>query len=213
MLILLWHEIQGCLYGSKVLLFGHINLHKKPHFGNRKYNWGTLPRVRQVFLNVAMYQEIGVKPHYCINIGFQDYFGWNILSCSLISLFHSMLAAYTILVLILYGNRGTRLHGFWQHCMAGWKFYFFIQCPTKNLTGCWVECRAAISALVSASFHSKESITLYFFWREGPYRYICKDSDQTLLKRHCLNWLSFFLCNVAWSFLDNIALDEDCISR
>ena len=31
------------------------------------------------------------------------------------------------------------------------------------LTGCWVESRDAISALVSTDFHSKESITLYFF--------------------------------------------------
>ena len=31
------------------------------------------------------------------------------------------------------------------------------------LTGCWVESRVAISALVLANFHSKESITLYFF--------------------------------------------------
>ena len=36
--ILLCHEVQGCLYGSTVLLFGHINLHKNPLFGNRKYN-------------------------------------------------------------------------------------------------------------------------------------------------------------------------------
>ena len=50
--MLLWHEIQGCLYGSEILLFGH---QRKPLFGNRKYNWGTLPRVWEVFLNVAMY--------------------------------------------------------------------------------------------------------------------------------------------------------------
>ena len=47
-------EIQGCLYGSKVPLFGHSNLERKPHFANKKYNWGTLPRVREVFLNLAM---------------------------------------------------------------------------------------------------------------------------------------------------------------
>ena len=36
---------------------------------------GTLPWVREVFLNLAMYQEIGVKPHYCIiNIRLQGYF-------------------------------------------------------------------------------------------------------------------------------------------
>ena len=57
LLILLSYEIQGCLYGSEVLLFRHINFQRKPLFGNRKYNWGTLPRVREVFLNVAMYQE------------------------------------------------------------------------------------------------------------------------------------------------------------
>ena len=39
------------------------------------------------------------------------------------TLFHSMLAAYAILVSTLYGNCETRLHGFWQHYMAGWKFY------------------------------------------------------------------------------------------
>ena len=33
--ILLWHEVQGCLYGSKVLLFGYINVDKKPLFVNR----------------------------------------------------------------------------------------------------------------------------------------------------------------------------------
>ena len=79
-------------------------------------------------------------------------------------LLHSMLAAYGILVPTLYRNCGTRLHGFRQHCLAGWKFYFFRLCPTKSLTGCWVECRATLSALVSAHFHSKEGITLYFFW-------------------------------------------------
>ena len=57
LLILLSYEIQGCLYGSEVLLFRHINFQRKPLFGNRKYNWGTLPRVTEVFLNVAMYQE------------------------------------------------------------------------------------------------------------------------------------------------------------
>ena len=74
---MLWDEVQGCLYGFKVLLSGYINLHKKPVFGNKKYNWGTLPIVREVFLNLAlaMYQEIGVTPHFRINIGLQ---GWNI---------------------------------------------------------------------------------------------------------------------------------------
>ena len=75
MFILLWHEIQGCLYDSKVILFAHSNLQRKPLFGNRKYNWGTLPRVREVSLNLAMYQKIGVKPHYCIiNVGLQGYY-------------------------------------------------------------------------------------------------------------------------------------------
>ena len=32
-----------------------------------------------------MYHEIGVKPHYYINIWAQGYFEWSILSCSLIS--------------------------------------------------------------------------------------------------------------------------------
>ena len=38
LLILLSYEIQGCLYGSEVLLFRHINFQRKPLFGNRKYN-------------------------------------------------------------------------------------------------------------------------------------------------------------------------------
>ena len=71
---MLLHEIQGCLCGSNVILFGHPNLHKKPLFDNRKYNGGTLPRVREVFVNVAMYQEIGVKSHYCIINGLMGYF-------------------------------------------------------------------------------------------------------------------------------------------
>ena len=82
---MLLHEIQGCLCGSNVILFGHPNLHKKPLFDNRKYNGGTLPRVREVFVNVAMYQEIGVKSHYCIINGLMGYFEWSISSCSLIS--------------------------------------------------------------------------------------------------------------------------------
>ena len=76
-------EIQGCLYGSKVLSFGHSNLQRKPHFRNKKYNWGTIPSVREVFLNLATYQEIGVKPHYCIiTIGLQGYFEGSTLSFS-----------------------------------------------------------------------------------------------------------------------------------
>ena len=54
LLILLWHKIHDCLYGSNVSLFDHSNLQRKPHFRNKKYNWGTLPRVREVFLNLAM---------------------------------------------------------------------------------------------------------------------------------------------------------------
>ena len=81
LLILLWHELQVFLYGSKFPLFGHSDLQSKLHFRNKKYNWGTLPRVREVFLNLAVYQEIEVQPHYCIiNIGFQGYFEWSILS-------------------------------------------------------------------------------------------------------------------------------------
>ena len=30
LLILLWHEIQGCLYDSEVRLFGHFNFRRKP---------------------------------------------------------------------------------------------------------------------------------------------------------------------------------------
>ena len=32
------------------------------------------PRVRKVFLNLAMYQEVEVKPHYCIINGVMGYF-------------------------------------------------------------------------------------------------------------------------------------------
>ena len=64
--------MQGCLYGSKVILFGHINVQRKPICGNRKYNWCILPRVREIFLHIARYQEIAIKPHYCI--GLQGYF-------------------------------------------------------------------------------------------------------------------------------------------
>ena len=76
-------EIQGCLYGSKVLSFGHSNLQRKPHFRNKKCNWGTIPSVREVFLNLATSQEIGVKPHYCIiTTGLQGYFEGSTLSFS-----------------------------------------------------------------------------------------------------------------------------------
>ena len=36
-LLILLHETQGCLYRSEILSFGHINLQRKPLFGNRKY--------------------------------------------------------------------------------------------------------------------------------------------------------------------------------
>ena len=42
--ILLWLEMQGSFYDSKFLLFGHINPHKKPLFGNRK--WAIPEKVR-----------------------------------------------------------------------------------------------------------------------------------------------------------------------
>ena len=35
--IFLWYEMQGRFYDSKVLLFGHINPHKKPLFDNSKW--------------------------------------------------------------------------------------------------------------------------------------------------------------------------------
>ena len=42
--------MQGCFYVSaEVLLFGHINSQRKPLFGNRKYNRGTLPSVGTIF--------------------------------------------------------------------------------------------------------------------------------------------------------------------
>ena len=44
-------EIQGCLYGSKVPLFGHSNLQRKPLFRHKKYNRVAIQRVREVFLN------------------------------------------------------------------------------------------------------------------------------------------------------------------
>ena len=37
--------------------------------------------------------------------------------------------------------------------------------------------------------------------------------ETRLYEFHCLNYLNFFLCNVAWSLWDNIAQDQDCISR
>ena len=129
-----------------------------------------------------------------------------------LALFHSMLVAYAILVPTLCRNHRTRLHGFQQHCMADWRFYFFRWCLTKSLTGCWVECQAAVSAaLVSVNFHSKQSIKLFFFSCEGPDIYKCKEIDQ-MFKQHCLNCLSFFLCNVAWSLWDSNAQGQDCIS-
>ena len=55
-------------------------------------------------------------------------------------MFHSMLGAYAVLVLTLYGDCKTRLYGFRQHYMADWRFYLFRYCPTRTLTSCWVEC-------------------------------------------------------------------------
>ena len=46
-------ESQGCLYRSEVLLFGHIDLQRKPLFGNSKYIWGTLPRVWKIVLDIC----------------------------------------------------------------------------------------------------------------------------------------------------------------
>ena len=78
-------------------------------------------------------------------------------------LFHSILAAYAILVPTLYGNCETKLYGFRQHCMADWKWCLFRQCPARSLIACWVEYLAAVAALVSyLDFHSKGRITLYF---------------------------------------------------
>ena len=48
------NETQGCFYRSEVLLFSHIDLQRKPLFGNSKYIRGKLPRVWEVILNVAM---------------------------------------------------------------------------------------------------------------------------------------------------------------
>ena len=78
-------------------------------------------------------------------------------------MFHSILAAHALLVTALHQNCETGLHGFQQHCMADWKFYFFRQLLTKGLTSCWVEFWAPVSALVSANFCSKERIISYFF--------------------------------------------------
>ena len=36
-LLILLHETQGSLYRSEILSFGHIDLQRKPLFGNRKY--------------------------------------------------------------------------------------------------------------------------------------------------------------------------------
>ena len=35
--LILLHETQGSLYRSEILSFGHIDLQRKPLFGNRKY--------------------------------------------------------------------------------------------------------------------------------------------------------------------------------
>ena len=35
-LLILLHETQGSLYRSEILSFGHIDLQRKPLFGNRK---------------------------------------------------------------------------------------------------------------------------------------------------------------------------------
>ena len=103
-----------------------------------------------------------------------------------------MLAAYAILVPTLYRNHRTRLHGFQQHCMADWRFYFFKWCLTKSLTGCWVECQAAVStALVSVNFHSKESIKLDIFFH-------VKDLIYTYVKR--LTTCSSNIAWIAWVF-------------
>ena len=87
---------------------------------------------------------------------------------SLIPLFHSMLAAYNVKGLCNLGpdtlwKPRNKITWFCQHCIAGWKFSFFRQRPTKSLTRCSVECQATVSALVSEDLHSKERITLYFF--------------------------------------------------
>ena len=77
--------------------------------------------------------------------------------------FHSKLTIYFFFVPTLYQNHVIRFHGFWQRCIASWMFYLFRYCPNRSLTGCWVDHRAAASALVSTDFHSKLRITLYFF--------------------------------------------------
>ena len=101
--------------------------------------------------------------------------------------FHSMLVAYAIFVRTLYGNRRSRLHGFWQHCMVGWRFYFFRYCLTKRLTGCWL-----LGSMVELP------ITLYLF--------DVKDLIYTYVKsvtRYCSNYIPW----IAWIFSYEMLLE------
>ena len=119
---------------------------------------------------------------------FWSYGKWSMFRANSMKPFHSIIVAIAILVPTLYGKCGSRLHGFWQYCMAGWKFYF--------LDSVWLKAGQIVELL----------ITLYiFFWREGPYIYICKERAQMLFKWYSLNCLNFFQWNVAWSLWNNIA--------
>ena len=63
------------------------------------------------------------------------------------------------------------------------KNFIFLDCDQLSLTGCCVKCRAAVSVLVSADFHSKERISLYFFdVKDLIHIYRSKQSDQMLLR-------------------------------
>ena len=70
--------------------------------------------------------------------------------------------------------------------------------------GWWVECRAAASALISADFHSKERITLYFFGvKDLIYTYVNRVTS--VVQTTLLALPEFFMYSVAWSLWDNIA--------
>ena len=114
-----------------------------------------------------------------------------------IYLFHSMLSAYAILVATLYRNSGKRLHGFRQCCMASQKLYFFRLRPIESLSGCCVKCRAAVSVLVSADFHSKERISLYFFDVKAWYIY----TDLNRVTRCCSDNIAWFVWIFSYAIL------------
>ena len=128
-----------------------------------------------------------------------------------IMLFHSMLIAYAILVPTLYRNCESRLHGFRQHCMACWKFYFFTYCLTKSLTGCCVEWQAADNFIY---FFDVKDLIYTFKWHSLNCQNFSLKCSLKPLEQHCIGPRldklltfngTFSLCKVVWSLLGNIA--------